>query len=231
MKRTMPKLFAFALTLAMIVSFLPAKPAQAAMPTDLFFSEYIEGTSSNKALEIYNGTGSAIDLGTAGYNVQMFFNGNTSAGTTINLTGTVSNNDVYVLAPSTADVNILLKTNQFTVVAVSWFTGNVTVVLRKGSTMIDVIGQIGVDPGTGWGTSPTSTENATLRRKSSIFDGDVNPYDAFDPSIEWNGFAQDTFSGLGTHSVAAPVPIPSTLLLLGSGLVGRVGIGRRRMKK
>jgi len=74
--------------------------------------------------------------------------------------------------------------------------------------MIDVIGQIGVDPGTGWGTSPTSTENATLRRKSSIFDGDVNPYDAFDPSIEWNGFAQDTFSGLGTHSVAAPVPFP-----------------------
>jgi len=88
-------------------------------PYELFFSEYIEGTSNNKALEIYNGTGSAIDLGTAGYNVQMFFNGNTSAGTTINLTGTVSNNDVYVLAPSTADVNILLKTNQFTGVGYS----------------------------------------------------------------------------------------------------------------
>jgi hypothetical protein len=202
-----------------------------AITSELFISEYLEGSYFNKALEIYNGTGSEIDLATAGYNVQIFYGGITSAGTTINLTGTVSNNDVYVLAPSTADVNILLKTNQFTGVGVFWFTGNDTVVLRKGSTMIDVIGQIGVDPGTGWGTSPTSTANATLQRKSSIWGGDTNSADAFDPSIEWNGFTQDTFGGLGTHSVAAPVPIPSTLLLLGSGLVGMVGIGRKRFKK
>jgi predicted extracellular nuclease len=37
---------------------------------DLFFSEYIEGSSNNKALEIYNGTGAAIDLAAAGYVVQ-----------------------------------------------------------------------------------------------------------------------------------------------------------------
>lgn len=37
--------------------------AKAASPTDLFFSEYIEGSSNNKALEIYNGTGAAINLG------------------------------------------------------------------------------------------------------------------------------------------------------------------------
>jgi predicted extracellular nuclease len=30
---------------------------------DLFFSEYVEGSSNNKALEIYNSTGAAIDLG------------------------------------------------------------------------------------------------------------------------------------------------------------------------
>ena len=38
----------------------------------LFFSEYIEGTCNNKALEIYNGTGAAVDL--TGYSVQIFFN-------------------------------------------------------------------------------------------------------------------------------------------------------------
>jgi uncharacterized protein len=30
--------------------------------TDLFISEYIEGTSFNKALELYNGTGAAVKL-------------------------------------------------------------------------------------------------------------------------------------------------------------------------
>ena len=48
----------------------------AAAPTELFFTEYIEGSSNNKALEIYNGTGAAINLATGGYSVQMFFNGN-----------------------------------------------------------------------------------------------------------------------------------------------------------
>ncbi|HEX8779742.1 MAG TPA: hypothetical protein VF728_01050, partial [Nocardioides sp.] len=38
-------------------------PASAA-PTELFFSEYIEGSSNNKALEIYNGTGAAVNLAT-----------------------------------------------------------------------------------------------------------------------------------------------------------------------
>ena len=41
-------------------------PASAA-PTELFFSEYIEGSSNNKAVEIYNGTGAPIDLAAGGY--------------------------------------------------------------------------------------------------------------------------------------------------------------------
>ena len=38
-----------------------AGSAHAAGPR-LFFSEYIEGSGNNKALEIYNGTGAAVDL-------------------------------------------------------------------------------------------------------------------------------------------------------------------------
>mgnify|MGYP003490907963 FL=1 len=78
--------------------------ASAAAPTELFFSEYVEGSSasaSSKALEVYNGTGAAVDLGAGQYNVQMFFNGSTTAGLSINLLGTVTSGDVFVLANST----------------------------------------------------------------------------------------------------------------------------------
>ena len=52
--------------------------------TELFISEYIEGSSNNKAIEIFNPGSSAVDLGAAGYNIQMHFNGNPAAGLTIN---------------------------------------------------------------------------------------------------------------------------------------------------
>ena len=35
-----------------------------------------------------------------------------------------------------------------------WFNGDDAVVLRNGTTVLDVIGQVGVDPGTEWGTGP-----------------------------------------------------------------------------
>ncbi|HEX9689550.1 MAG TPA: lamin tail domain-containing protein [Thermoanaerobaculia bacterium] len=166
-------------------------------PTELFFSEYIEGSSNNKALEIFNGTGTAVDLAASVYNVQMHFNGNPVAGLTINLSGTVANGDVFVLAHSSADPAILALADQTN--GAGWFNGDDAVVLRKDTAVIDVIGQIGFDPGTEWGTGLTSTADNTLRRKCAITMGDTNGSDAFDPSIEWDGFANNTFSGLGSH--------------------------------
>ncbi len=47
-----------------------------AVTTDLFISEYIEGGSSNKAIEIYNGTGVPVDL--SQYSIELYSNGATS---------------------------------------------------------------------------------------------------------------------------------------------------------
>src|SRR5262245_18800241 len=99
-------------------------------PTDLFISEYVEGTSNNKALELYNGTGSPIDLAAGGYLVQMYFNGATTAGTTVTLTGTVASGDVFVLAQASAAAPILAQADQTS--AASWYNGDDAVVLRKG---------------------------------------------------------------------------------------------------
>jgi uncharacterized protein len=176
----------------------------AQQPTDLFFSEYVEGTVNNKALEIYNGTGGAIDLAIGKYRVEFYFNGSPTAGTTINLTGTVAHGDVFVLAHSGATAFVLSQADQIS--SSNWFNGNDAIVLRKDATIVDVFGQVGFNPGeNGWGTAPTNTTDRTLRRKPTVFGGDTNPNDVFVPSLEWDGFLVNTVNGLGSHTIATTV--------------------------
>ncbi len=72
----------------------------------------------------------------------------------------------------------------------------------KTGSVVDRIGQVGFDPGSEWGSGDVSTADNTLRRKASVTTGDPNSRDVFDPSVEWDGFPVDTFSGLGSHQVA-----------------------------
>jgi predicted extracellular nuclease len=81
--------------------------ASGQVPTDLFMSEYVEGTSFNKAIEIYNATGANVDLGAEQYIIQTYFNGSTSLGLTINLAGTVVDGDVFVVAHASAAPEVL----------------------------------------------------------------------------------------------------------------------------
>ncbi len=187
------------LTTILIATYFAGAPlsVHSAAPSELFFSEYIEGSSNNKALEIFNGTGGTVNLATQGYNIQIFSNGATTAALTINLTGTVADADVYVIAHNSADPAILAQTDQTS--GGGWFNGDDAIVLRKGTTIIDVIGQVGFDPGTAWGTGLTSTADRTLRRKAAVCAGKTNANAAFDPAAEWDGSANDTFTGLGSH--------------------------------
>ena len=194
------RLFSSLVVLALFFALAPAQsaPVAKAAASDLFFSEYIEGSSNNKALEIYNGTGAPVDLGAGGYNIKMYFNGSASAGLTLDLTGTVAAGDVYVAAQSTADPAILAQADLTN--GAGWFNGDDAVVLLKGTTPIDVIGQVGFDPGTEWGSGLTSTADNTLRRKASVCVGDPDGSNVFDPAVEWDGYATNTFDGLGAHT-------------------------------
>ncbi|WP_373529811.1 ExeM/NucH family extracellular endonuclease [Nostoc sp.] len=183
----------------------------------LFFSEYIEGSSNNKALEIYNSTGAAINLAAGNYVIQLYSNGSTTP-TNFNLTGTVAAGDVFVFAQSLANAAILDQADQTN--GSGLFNGNDAIVLRQGGatgTILDSIGQIGLNPGAEWGTGLTSTADNTLRRKSSITTGDTNPSDTFDPSVEWNGFAVDTFDGLGNHTVNPGTGAGAGVIIVQSG--------------
>ena len=189
------------LLLALLLAALapPTVPPVKAAASDLFFSEYVEGSSWNKALEIYNGTGTDIDLEAGNYSVVIYSNGYTSPTVSITLTGTVSTGDAFVLVSARATQDFKNRADQIES-AFTWFNGNDAVALKKGGTTLDVIGKIGEDPGEEWGTDPTSTKDNTLRRKSNICSGDPNGGDTFDPATEWEGFLADTFGGLGSHS-------------------------------
>lgn len=173
--------------------------------TDLFFSEYIEGGSFNKALEIFNGTGSSVDL--SNYTVYISFNGGTSTAS-YELSGTLNNNDVIVLVNAAAsqtflDLADITLSGTSTVVA---FNGDDAVYLvnelSKGYS--DIIGSIGFDPGSAWTAGTISTVNQTLVRKSSVTGGlTSNPATDF-PTLgtEWDSYSQDTATYLGSHTMS-----------------------------
>lgn len=73
--------------------------------SDLFISEYVEGYANNKALEIYNPTGSAINL--SGYSVVRYSNGNTTPGSDVIQPlpdMMLESNDVFVVVLDKQDV-------------------------------------------------------------------------------------------------------------------------------
>jgi predicted extracellular nuclease len=174
-----------------------AAPATAA-PTDVFFSEYIEGSSFNKAVEIFNGTGSPIDLAIGGYTLELYSNGAASPSQTVGLSGTVADGDVFVVARADADAAIVAQADQLAPAVIN-FNGDDAVALRNGDALVDVIGQIGFDPGAEWGTGAASTADNTIRRKPTVEAGDTNGSDPFDPAAEWDGFPVNTFDGIGAH--------------------------------
>lgn len=177
-----------------------APVASAATPTDLFLSEYLEGASNNKAIEIFNGTGAPVVLGAGPYVLDLYANGSTTAGTTISLTGTIENGDVFVIAHSSATASILAASDLAT--AALNFNGNDVLVLRKGADVLDAFGQVGIDPIIpGWGTDPFDSVDNTLRRRPAVSAGDTNPMDAFDPVFEWDTYPMDTTDGLGSHAI------------------------------
>ena len=192
------------LALVLLLSF--AAFAAHAQTTDLLISEYTEGSGTNKAVEIYNGTGGAVDLATAEYRLELYSNGSTSITSSTALSGTIADGDVLVLC-NASDSGITSRCDVTNTGTIN-FNGDDALVLRKNSAsagsgdVVDSLGQVGFDPGSEWGTGNQSTADNTIRRKDTVCAGDTDPSDAFDPSVEWDGFANGTYDGLGSHTAS-----------------------------
>jgi predicted extracellular nuclease len=161
---------------------------------ELFFSEYVEGSSNNKYIEIYNPTDADVDL--SGYSIALFSNGSTTATPRV-LSGTLASGDVYVIANSQANATILAAADIAPVYVSGQFqaawNGDDAVVLYKGETIIDIILSIGHP------ADQKDLENMTLVRKPAIIKGSTT----FNLA-EWNQLAIDTFTDLGVHTSDAP---------------------------
>lgn len=156
----------------------------------VFFSEYVEGSSSYKALELTAREDSTL----TGCRLATYFNGATT-GTGIALEGSLPAGSTYVLCSS--GLGSLLETACTRTTNLT-FNGDDAVALECDGTTLDVIGQIGVDPGDAWTGAQGSTLNQTLQRRCAASLGDRDGSDAFDPAAEWTALPVDTFDGLGT---------------------------------
>jgi len=191
---------------------------------ELFFSEYVEGSSNNKALEIYNPTSGTVDL--SAYSVQMWSRSATgvpvasTATQTLALTGMLPAGKTLVIynASSATTLTSAVSASGTMTQAdgtfaslnghqVTSFNGNDTVFLLKSGTVIDAIGATtdlssgATGPTAGWGAADSSgtmlTVDHSLRRKAGIVRGTPSLDETWDPTVQWDVYPKDTFSGLG----------------------------------
>lgn len=157
---------------------------------DLFISEYVEGSSNNKYIEIYNPTNETIDL--SAYAIDLNTNGGASwskDGTGYSnyseLSGTIAAKSTIVYKNSNAEI----YSGQATVCNAINFNGNDPVGLFKNGVLIDIIGTFNSG-------NDDFAKDVTLRRKSNV----IAPSSTYDAS-QWETLSKDDVSGLGSHTI------------------------------
>ena len=184
----------------------------------LFISEYAEGSSNNKYLELYNPTSSPIFLDE--YTFGNCSNGCDALGSAPTITGNVdfwtfnfpagsqvAPGGTFIVAHPTADPTILAVANMtYTYLS----NGDDTYVLANiaggDTTVVDIIGDLGADPGSGFAVAGVlnATQNATLVRKPGVSTGNGGDWAASagtnEIDTEWIINLQDDWTNLGVHT-------------------------------
>lgn len=194
---------------------------------EIFFSEWAEGSSNNKYLEIYNGSESSIDL--SQYSISSCSNGCDTEGefdypdnVTFPAGTTLAPGEIFVVCHPSADPAILEYGDQtFTFLS----NGNDAMALTlAGATasdyvIVDLIGELGADPGSGWAVAGTSngTQNHTIVRKPTVLSGNAGNWSASagtnESDSEWILFPQDSWGDLGIHSQNVNAPSIAVMIV------------------
>lgn len=196
--------------------------------SDLFFSEYVEGSGNNKAFEIYNPTNAVVDLSI--YAIKRYSNGSPVATETLVLSGSIEPYGVVVVCNGQED-SVWVPNGQYWSPAVDpallaiadltcsgiyptpfYFNGDDALTLEKTTgDVVDIFGKIGDYPGdNGWNDIPPTyfagsefwtswSKDQTLVKKRTVLKGvSANP-EVFMVNMEWDSLPKDTFDSLGMH--------------------------------
>ena len=172
--------------------------------SDLFFSEYAEGSSNNKYLEIYNPTAGTVEL--SGYMLANVSNAPTTVGEyeytmSFDEGASVAAGDVYVVCHGSSDDFILAECDQ----THNYLSnGDDGYALMNGDNYIDWVGDFNGDPGSAWNVCGTgSTKDNTLVRNSNVTSGNEWAVSSNDITCEWTAYDQNTWDYLGSHTMDA----------------------------
>lgn len=191
--------------------------------SELFISEYVEGSSHNKALEIYNPTQQTVNL--TNYRLVRFSNGSALPVDSFNLTGSLAANDVWVVVNGQAtpdaqgafcDSALMAMGDQLAPApyvngtAVLFMNGDDALALVRISpyAIVDIFGKIGEDPGSSWSdVFPYTdvqgawwTRDHSLVRKPGITGGVTANPQVFNVTVEWDSLPENTWTNLGLHA-------------------------------
>lgn len=162
---------------------------------DLFVSKYLEGTSNNKAIEITNKTGHAVNLNDYRLSIQFPSGSNYYFPAPYELEGIVQNNEVFVIVNPSANFSCFTNNDARFVTAAPQMTysGSQYLELRYKSETIDALG-------TKFQSNFSVLGNVTLYRKASV----NQPTTSFSIN-EWDTYSSDYCEDLGTLSTSPDI--------------------------
>ena len=192
-----------------------------AQDNSLFFSEYAEGSSNHKYLEIYNGTGASVAL--TNYQIAQSTNGGGwQYYHTFPSGSSIADGDVWVITTDQADASIQAVADEvLSYPSVVHHNGDdargLISISGTDTTWIDIIGDPNNDPGSGWDVAGVTngTQNHTLVRKSTVTSGNTDwsaSAGTTTDNSEWIVLDQDTWAYVGSHPHAElEGPVPPTI--------------------
>lgn len=176
--------------------------------TDIFISEYIEGSSNNKGIEIYNPSTDPVDL--SNYKILMSGNGG-SFTNEFSPTGILTPGDVYVIVTDEADsVMKSVADVELGFPSIVHYNGDDALAIINIGTgdTVDVFGVIGMDPGSSWPVDTGFTRDFTLVRNASV---DMGSTDWAVGATQYDVFPNNTYTELGSHTKTNPATLPACM--------------------